>query len=105
MRANHVTDGEAGHHARAVEARVTDEKAPFQLEPFRLDRFGADASWEFPSKLPELNAVEGCWGQLQEWFKYRLVPELSTLKDYISRGANMISEPSIWPYLTGKDLT
>jgi hypothetical protein len=29
--------------------------------------------WYFPSKLPELNAVEGCWGQLQEWFKYRLI--------------------------------
>jgi len=23
--------------------------------------------WYFPSKLPELNAVEGCWDQLQEW--------------------------------------
>ena len=30
--------------------------------------------WYFPSKLPELNAVEGCWDQLQEWFKYRLMP-------------------------------
>ncbi len=29
--------------------------------------------WHFPSKLPELNAVEGCWDQLQEWFKYRLI--------------------------------
>ncbi|MEF8783758.1 MAG: transposase, partial [Haloarculaceae archaeon] len=29
--------------------------------------------WYFPSKLPELNAVEGCWDQLQEWFKYRLI--------------------------------
>jgi transposase len=59
--------------------------------------------WYFPSKLPELNAVEGCWDQLQEWFKYRLVPDLSSLKDYISRGVNAINEPSIWPYLTGKD--
>ncbi len=53
--------------------------------------------WYFPSKLPELNAVEGCWDQLQEWFKYRLVPDISSLKDYISRGVNAISEPSVWP--------
>ena len=25
--------------------------------------------WYFPSKLPELNPVEGCWDQLNEWFK------------------------------------
>ena len=61
--------------------------------------------WYFPSKLPELNAVEGCWDQLQEWFKYRLVPDLSSLKDYILRGVNAISEPNIWPYLIGKDST
>jgi transposase len=60
--------------------------------------------WYFPSKLPELNAVEGCWDQLQEWFKYRLIPDLSTLQDYILRGLNEISEPNIWPYLIGKDL-
>jgi hypothetical protein len=59
----------------------------------------------FPSRLPELNAVEGCWDQLQEWFKYRLVPDLSTLKDYISRGVNTISTPSMWSNLTGKDPT
>jgi len=35
----------------------------------------------FPSKLPELNPVEGCWNQLQEWFEHRLIPDLSTLKD------------------------
>ena len=52
------------------------------------------------SKLPELNAVEGCWDQLQEWFKYRLVPDLSSLKDHISRGLNAVSEPNIWPYLS-----
>ncbi len=42
--------------------------------------------WYFPPKLPKLNAVEGCWDQLKEWFKYRLVPNLSTLKNYLRRG-------------------
>ena len=33
---------------RAIRARVAEEEAPFPLDSFRLDRFGADASWEFP---------------------------------------------------------
>ena len=61
--------------------------------------------WYFPPKLPELNAVEGCWDQLLEWFKYRLVPDISTLKDYLRRGLATIDEPNIWTYLTGKDLS
>ena len=61
--------------------------------------------WYFPSKLPELNPVEGCWDQLQEWFKYRLIPDLSTLKDCMSRGLSTINEPNVWTYLTGKDLS
>ncbi len=59
----------------------------------------------FSSRLPELNAVKGYWDQLQEWFKYRLIPDFSTLKDYITRGLSAITEPNIWPYLTGKDTT
>jgi hypothetical protein len=48
-----------------------------------------------PSKLPDLNAVEGCWDQLQEWFKHRLVPDLSALDDYLPRGLDTITEPDI----------
>lgn len=59
--------------------------------------------WYFPPKLPELNAVEGCWNQLQEWFKHRLIPDLVTLKRYIPRAINTINEPNIWKYLTGKE--
>jgi hypothetical protein len=58
--------------------------------------------WYFPSKLPELNAVEGCWNQLQEWFKHRLIPDLSTLKEHTPKGINTINEPNIWTYLIGK---
>jgi len=59
--------------------------------------------WYFPPKLPELNAVEGCWNQLQEWFKHQLIPDLATLKRYIPRGIDTINEPNIWKYLTGKE--
>jgi len=61
--------------------------------------------WCFPSKLPKLNAVGECWDQLQEWFNYRLVPGLSTLKEYILRGLSAINEPNIWAYLIGKYLS
>ena len=57
------------------------------------------AVWYFPSKLPELNPVEGCWNQLYEWFKHRLIPDLSTLKAAILRGIDTIDEPNIWNYL------
>jgi hypothetical protein len=55
--------------------------------------------WYFPSKLPELNPVEGCWDQLNEWFKHRLIPDLDTLKQRLTRGVPQISEPNIWNYL------
>jgi transposase len=54
--------------------------------------------WYFPSKLPELNPVEGCWDQLNEWFKHRLIPDLDTLKQRLTRGIPRINEPNIWNY-------
>jgi len=36
--------------------------------------------WYFPAHLPELNPVEGYWNQLEDWFKYRLIEDLSDLK-------------------------
>ena len=52
--------------------------------------------WYFPSKLPELNPLEGCWNQLYEWFKHRLIPVLSTLKASILKETDTIDEPKIW---------
>ena len=45
--------------------------------------------WYFPPKLPELNAVEGCWDRLNEWF----------LKEQMQRGLHTVDEPNIWNYL------
>jgi hypothetical protein len=55
--------------------------------------------WYFSSKLPELNPVEGCWDRLQEWFKYRFVPDIPMLKQQLQRGISTIEEPNIWNYL------
>jgi sarcosine oxidase, subunit beta len=37
---------------RAIRALVADEDAPFPLEPYRLDRFEPNPSWEFPYIAP-----------------------------------------------------
>lgn len=55
--------------------------------------------WYFPPKLPELNPVEGCWNQLQDWFSNRFVADLPQLKQELVRGVQEISEPNIWNYL------
>jgi len=55
--------------------------------------------WYFPSKLPELNPVEGCWNQLQEWFKHRLIPDIKSIKQHFLTGIEQINEPNIWNYL------
>ena len=55
--------------------------------------------WYFPPKLPELNPLEGCWDHLQEWFKHRLIPDLSTLNQQLQRGLPTVDEPNIWNYL------
>lgn len=55
--------------------------------------------WYFPSKLPELNAVEGCWDQLQEWFTGRFVADLPQLKRELVTGISEITVPDIWRYL------
>lgn len=58
--------------------------------------------WYFPPKLPELNPVEGCWNQLQEWFSNRFVADLDQLKRELVRGVQEISVPNIWHYLCHK---
>lgn len=55
--------------------------------------------WYFPPKLPELNPVEGCWNQLQEWFSNRFVEDLTQLKRDLVNGIKTISTPNIWNYL------
>jgi hypothetical protein len=60
-------------------------------------------AWYFSPKLPESNAVEDCWNQLQEWLKHRLIPDRSTLKDYVPKGLNTVNEPNIWKHMTGKE--
>jgi len=55
--------------------------------------------WYFPAHLPELNPVEGCWKQLNNWFKYRLIEDLDELKSTLVTALNEIPVPDIFDYL------
>jgi transposase len=55
--------------------------------------------WYFPPHLPELNPVEGCWNQLNNWFKYRLIEDLSELKAVLATALDEIPVPDIFNYL------
>jgi len=55
--------------------------------------------WYFPAHLPELNPVEGCWKQLNNWFKYRLIEDLNELKATLATALNEIPVPDIFNYL------
>jgi len=59
--------------------------------------------WYFPPKLPELNAVEGCWDQMQQWFAGRFVEDLSQLKQELATVISEITVPNIWNYLCNSE--
>jgi transposase len=81
--------------------RLSESKATKLVACVRGDKEGMEHLdvWYFPPKLPELNPVEGCWDRLNEWFKHRLIPNLSTLKQKIQQGLSTVDEPNIWKYL------
>lgn len=59
--------------------------------------------WYFPSHLPELNPVEGCWKQLNNWFKFRLIEDLDELKSTLGTALNEISVPDMFNYFFPDD--
>lgn len=80
---------------------VSGVRATETIEDTSIERVRGDdlEVWYFPSKLPELNPLEGCWDRLQGWFKHRFIPDLPTLKRHLRRGLPTIDEPNIWNYL------
>jgi hypothetical protein len=52
-------------------------------------------AWYYPSHLPELNPLETCWNQFKDWFKYRLIEDLPTLKQTLPTAFTTIPEPDI----------
>ena len=87
--------------ANDVREFVADPPTLDTVEDTAIDRVEGDEIelWYFPPKLPELNAVEGCWNQLQEWFTSRFVADLTQLKRALCSAVDTISTPNIWNYL------
>lgn len=56
-------------------------------------------AWYFPPRLPELNPVEQCWNQLEKWFNYLLVKDLSHLQEELLIALDELDEPNVFNYL------
>jgi hypothetical protein len=56
-------------------------------------------AWYFLPRLPELNPVEQCWNQLEEWFNYRLIDDLSHLQEKLRIAIDEIDELNLFNYL------
>jgi transposase len=80
---------------------VSDERSTECVEDTSVERVcGSPLQvWYLPPRLPELNPLEGCWNQLKEWFKYRLITGLDELKESLLIGFEKITEPDIYQYL------
>lgn len=59
--------------------------------------------WYFPSHLPELNPVEGYWNKLNNWFKYRLLDDLSDLKSTLATALDEVTTSGFFSYLCSDD--
>lgn len=80
---------------------VSDERSTECVEDTSVERVcGSPLQvWYLPPRLPELNPVEACWNQLNEWFKLRLITDLDELKESLLIGFEEITEPDIYQYL------
>jgi hypothetical protein len=57
-------------------------------------------AWYYPPHLPELNPLESCWNQFKDWFKYRLIKDLPSLKETLTTAFPTITEPDIIDYIS-----
>jgi len=55
--------------------------------------------WYVPAHLPELNPVDGCWKELNTWFKFRLIKDLFELETVLTTALDELSVPDIFNYL------
>jgi len=60
-------------------------------------------AWYLPPRLPELNPVEHCWNQVDDWFTYRLIDDLDELKETLQTALSEIDEPNLFKYLLAED--
>lgn len=88
-------------YAKKLWKVVSGEEATEFIDETSVERVRNETlqAWYFPPRLPELNPVEQCWNQLDEWFNYRLIEDIETLKAELLVALDEISEPNLFNYL------
>ena len=80
---------------------VSGEEATEYIGDTSVERVSNEElqAWDFPPRLPELNPVEQCWNQLDEWFNYRLIDDLDQLQAELRVALGELSVPNVFNYL------
>lgn len=92
-------------YAKDVWKFVSGEEATEFIGDTAVERVRKDSfeAWYFPPRLPELNPVEQCWNQLDEWFNHRLIEDLEHLQAELRMALKELSEPNVFNYLLPVD--
>ncbi|MFB6198007.1 MAG: transposase [Halobacteriaceae archaeon] len=88
-------------YARDLWEFVSGERETECIEETSVERVRNETlqAWYFPPRLPELNPVEQCWNQLEQWFNYLLIEDLTHLQVELRKALKEIDEPNLFNYL------
>ena len=88
-------------YARDLWEFVSGERRTESIDETSVERVRNETlqAWYFPPRLPELNPVEQCWNQLEKWFNYLLVEDLSHLQTELRVALDELNEPNLFNYL------
>ena len=84
---------------------VSEERSTECVDSTSVERVQSEKLqvWYFPAHLPELNPVEGYWNKLNNWFKYRLIENLSELKTVLRTALEEVTSSGFFSYLCSDD--
>lgn len=92
-------------YAKDVWKFVSGEEATEVIGDTAVERVRNETfeAWYFPPRLPELNPVEQCWNQLDEWFNHLLIEDLEQLQAELRVALAELNEPNVFNYLLPED--
>jgi hypothetical protein len=84
---------------------VSEERSTEYVDDTSVERVQREKLqvWYFPAHLPELNPVEGYWNKLNDWFKYRLIEDVSELKVMLRTALDEVTSSGFFSYLCSDD--
>lgn len=92
-------------YAKDVWEFVSGEESTEFIDETSVERVRNETfqAWYFPPRLPELNPVEQCWNQLEDWFNHLLIEDLDHLQAELQVALEGLSEPNVFNYLLPED--